>query len=136
MDLKGHTSLKWWKDVVKVSCDNEDGRNFKKKITQNLYQLELTSHHHPHLRARSLSSPDFMKATGGGGGEFDFGDDEDDDDDEADAAARAGDLENELVLQVRGISNYIGLGCVSRLQGSTPLGTISFVTSDRLTKCI
>ena len=58
-----------------------------------------------------------MKATGGGGGEFDFGDDEDDDDDEADAAARAGDLENELVLQVRAISNYIGLGCVSRPQG-------------------
>ena len=105
--------------MVEVSCGNEEGRNFKKKITQNLDQLELTSHHHPHLRARSLSSPDFMKATGGGGGEFDFGDDEDDDDDdEADAAAAAGDdLENELVLQVRGISNYIGLGCVSRPQG-------------------
>ena len=53
----------------------------------------------PCIRARSLSSPDFMKATGGGGGEFDF--DDEDDDDEADAAAAAReDLENELVLRV------------------------------------
>ena len=49
------------------------------------------------FRARSLSSPDFMKATGGGGGEFDL-DDEVDDDNEADAAAAAGD--DELVLRV------------------------------------
>ena len=54
---------------------------------------------HLPIRARSLSSPDFMKATGGGGGEFDF--DDEDDDDEADAAAATGDdLENELVLRV------------------------------------
>ena len=55
---------------------------------------------HLSIRARSLSSPDFMKATGGGGGEFDY-DDGDDDGDEADGAATTGDdLENELVLRV------------------------------------
>ena len=61
---------------------------------------------HKPLRARSLSSPDFMKATGGGGGEFDF--DDEDDDDEADMAAAGGDLENELVLQVSWLLRGMG----------------------------
>ena len=56
MDLKGHIveMAKWLKGrkMVEASCGNEVTRNFKKEITQNLGQLELT----PIMLSRFLNS--------------------------------------------------------------------------------